>query len=999
MKSFLIIALAIFCSLIFSAPIFGQGVIGGFNTSTQTGGTNNFGVSPLTPSTVATNATVGGLTRGTGVSTSGTGATRGMGGVGFNTTDAAASVAANKFFTFTVKANTGYTLSLSSINPFDYRRSTTGPANALIQYQINNDGFVDITTVAFPLTASTGGSAGPVSLSGISALQNLPDSTTVTFRFVPYGASASGGTFYFYDVGASLADDLAVNGTLNPASVVTPNLSINDVGVAEGNSGTTNFNFTVNLSSPAPTGGVTFSIATADNTATSASGDYLSKSLTNQVIPAGSSTYNFTVEVNGDTRFELGESFFVNVTDIVNAVAVDNQALGLIENDDAPPSFSIDDVSLAEGDSGSTNFVFTVTKTGLTELASSVTAATADGNANEGSDYTANSQILSFQPEETMKTFTVSVIGDTTIEPDETFFVNLTSSVAANITDSQGVGTIQNDDTAPAGVTISPTSVNVTEGGATAVYSVVLNSAPTANVTINAIPFMGEVTVTATSCSGNKNGKAQQNLGSVFALVFTPENYATPQCVLVTAIDDTDVEGDQTDYIDHTVSSADSNYNNLEIDFVEVNITDNETDTDPPLIIYSPLPVQNVEAFGPRITPNIFDDGSGLVGFGENRPRIYFRKNNGAWVSEPCNQDGSFFCDFDYHDFGGVVDGDIISYFIVAQDRSGNIGSNPGGITGTDVNNITIPDGFAPNAYAIGNVTVPTGNYTTINLNGGVLEGNVKVLSSMSFNGVIFVPNPFVLEIDCNVELSEGSESAYISGSLRKNFCSDDPSSFNFPVGTTVQTFSELGSPGGYSPVNITITNLGADPSSLTVSAVDAFLPGSNPSHSISRYWNVTETGDVTANLTFNYRNEDVPIGADETTFKVLRRETTTEVYSDETTVDEDANTGTASNVSNFSQWGIGNLAPTAAGVSVSGAVRAGSSPVIGATIMVTGGNLSQPIYTRTNNFGNYQFEGLSAGQTYVVTVLSNRYNFPQPSIILNVDDNVINANFEAEDR
>ncbi len=78
-------------------------------------------------------------------------------------------------------------------------------------------------------------------------------------------------------------------------------LSINDVTMAEGDSGTTTFSFTVSLSSPAGAGGVTFDIATQDNTATVADNDYVAKSLTGQTIPAGSSTYAFDVTVNGDT--------------------------------------------------------------------------------------------------------------------------------------------------------------------------------------------------------------------------------------------------------------------------------------------------------------------------------------------------------------------------------------------------------------------------------------------------------------------------------------------------------------------------------------------------------------------------------------------------------------------------------------------------------------------------------------------------------------------------
>ncbi|MFN0118932.1 MAG: hypothetical protein ACKV2V_00355, partial [Blastocatellia bacterium] len=116
-------------------------------------------------------------------------------------------------------------------------------------------------------------------------------------------------------------------------AAATTTLSVNDITMAEGDSGDTSFIFTVMLSAQAGTGGVTFDIATANNTAL-APGDYTSNSLTGQTIPAGSSTYSFTVLVKGDTTVEPNESFFVRVTNIAGATAGDPEGLGTINNDD-----------------------------------------------------------------------------------------------------------------------------------------------------------------------------------------------------------------------------------------------------------------------------------------------------------------------------------------------------------------------------------------------------------------------------------------------------------------------------------------------------------------------------------------------------------------------------------------------------------------------------------------------------------------------------------------
>ncbi len=122
---------------------------------------------------------------------------------------------------------------------------------------------------------------------------------------------------------------------LSPCSAPpTPSLSINDVTAGEGNSATTSFNFSVSLSVPAGAGGVTFDIATQDDSATVADNDYVAQSLTGQTIPAGQSSYAFSVAVNGDTSNEADETFFVNVSNVTGADVLDAQGLGTITNDD-----------------------------------------------------------------------------------------------------------------------------------------------------------------------------------------------------------------------------------------------------------------------------------------------------------------------------------------------------------------------------------------------------------------------------------------------------------------------------------------------------------------------------------------------------------------------------------------------------------------------------------------------------------------------------------------
>ena len=116
------------------------------------------------------------------------------------------------------------------------------------------------------------------------------------------------------------------------------------------------------------------------------------QTLTGVELPNGFDTFLFQVTVNGDVAFEGNDTFFVNVSNVTGATVVDGQGLGTIENDDAAPSFSIDDVSLVEGNSGTQLMSFTVTKSGATELTHAVNVATADSSATvANADYVANS--------------------------------------------------------------------------------------------------------------------------------------------------------------------------------------------------------------------------------------------------------------------------------------------------------------------------------------------------------------------------------------------------------------------------------------------------------------------------------------------------------------------------------------------------------------------------------------------------------------------------------
>jgi hypothetical protein len=132
----------------------------------------------------------------------------------------------------------------------------------------------------------------------------------------------------------------------------------------------------------------------------------------------------------------------------------------------APPTLTINDVTVAEGNSGTATATFTVTLNPVhTTQTVTVQYATADGTATTANnDYAATSGTLTFNPSVATQTVSVTVTGDTTIEPNETFTVTLSNAANAVLGDTQGVGTITNDDMPPVpAVTI--TSANHLPGG------------------------------------------------------------------------------------------------------------------------------------------------------------------------------------------------------------------------------------------------------------------------------------------------------------------------------------------------------------------------------------------------------------------------------------------------------------------------------------------------------------------------------------------------------
>src|SRR5262249_14669536 len=169
---------------------------------------------------------------------------------------------------------------------------------------------------------------------------------------------------------------------------------------------------------------------------------------TNTVLATpNSQAFGLALTPDGSRAYVVDGSFGLRVFDTVTQAFVGTIPVGTNPEGVAMalPYMSIDNVSVTKGTSGTTDATFTVVMSAARARTVTVDFVTADGTATAGNDYVAQSGTLTFNPGETSKQITVVVNGNTSIGPDQTFFVNLSNPTNVSLAKAQGVGTIINN--------------------------------------------------------------------------------------------------------------------------------------------------------------------------------------------------------------------------------------------------------------------------------------------------------------------------------------------------------------------------------------------------------------------------------------------------------------------------------------------------------------------------------------------------------------------------
>ncbi len=287
-------------------------------------------------------------------------------------------------------------------------------------------------------------------------------------------------------------------------------------------------------------------------------GDY-TLSNTTITIPDGQTTGTVTFTIVDDDLYEgtTPEIAILTIGDPSGSLTLGTTTEQTIEitDNDTPPSVTLGPATSSFSENGGTT-VFTATLSNPSVEDVTVNLAFG-GTPVLGTDYTSATNIV-ISAGDTTGTVTLTGIDDSIASGDLDITIDIDSVSNGSEEGTQTVIATLEDDDVP-GVTLTPDTVAIVEGGATGTYSIVLDTEPSDDVMVTL-----------------DLGSDPEFSADTTFLTFTAANWNTEQIVTLTAIDDTDVEGDDTATVTHTASSSDGNYDGVTIGNLSLDITDND---------------------------------------------------------------------------------------------------------------------------------------------------------------------------------------------------------------------------------------------------------------------------------------------------------------------------------------------------------------------------------------------------------------------------------------
>ena len=337
-------------------------------------------------------------------------------------------------------------------------------------------------TVNYTITGTAANGTDYLQLTGTATF--APGSTTTTITVTPTDDFIFEGN---ETVILTLATGTGYNiGTAQTATVTIadndaiPELSINDVTITEGNSGTKNANFILSLSNPSSQT-ISVNYQTVDDDATTANNDYVAKTGTITFTP-GQTTQTLPITINGDTVSEINEAFTVLLTNAVNATLVKNEGIGIIRNDDLP-SVTVTPIYTQATESGVPG-IFQLNLTGSTTKVLSINYSLS-GTATNGTDYAALNGIATFAAGNSTAIIFINPTEDIIFEGNETATLSLLTGTGYTV-GATNISTITIADNDPQ-PQINITDVILTEsnsGTQTANFAVTLSNPSAQTITV-----------------------------------------------------------------------------------------------------------------------------------------------------------------------------------------------------------------------------------------------------------------------------------------------------------------------------------------------------------------------------------------------------------------------------------------------------------------------------------------------------------------------------------